>query len=112
MENRILIPGSEWVYFKIYTGIKTADTILKNECIKFVSELIKNDIIDIWFFIRYSDPDFHIRLRLHLKETRNISIIFSHFFEIFFPVVNTGHVWNIQCDTYKREMERYGVKSI
>ena len=31
MEKRTFIPGSEWIYYKIYTGIKTADSILKNE---------------------------------------------------------------------------------
>ena len=25
MTQRIFIPGSQWLYFKIYTGIKTAD---------------------------------------------------------------------------------------
>ena len=108
----MFIPGSEWVYFKIYTGTKTADAILKNELQGYVREMLNNDIVDKWFFIRYNDPDFHIRLRLHLKETRNFGVVFSRFYEIFRPIVNTGLVWNIQCDTYKREMERYGVNSI
>ena len=25
MVNRKFVPGSEWLYFKIYTGVKTAD---------------------------------------------------------------------------------------
>jgi thiopeptide-type bacteriocin biosynthesis protein len=112
MENRIFIPGSEWVYFKLYTGTKTADAILKNEMIGYVREILKNNMIDKWFFIRYSDPEFHIRLRLHLKETRNFTCIFNRFFEYFQPIVNADLVWNIQCDTYKREMERYGTNTI
>ncbi|MDR1180381.1 MAG: thiopeptide-type bacteriocin biosynthesis protein [Bacteroidales bacterium] len=112
MENRIFIPGSEWAYFKLYTGTKTADAILKNEMIGYVREMLKNNIIDKWFFIRYSDPDFHIRLRLHLKETRNFTCIFNRFFEYFQPIVNADLVWNIQCDTYKREIERYGANTI
>jgi thiopeptide-type bacteriocin biosynthesis protein len=112
MEKRIFIPGSEWVYFKIYTGTKTADAILKNEIYRYVREMLDRSVIDKWFFIRYNDPDFHIRLRLHLKETQDFSYIFSRFFEIFYPFVDTGLVWNVQCDTYKREMERYGVNTI
>ena len=112
MENRTFIPGSEWIYFKLYTGTKTADAILKNEVYGYVREMIENDIIDKSFFIRYSDPDFHIRLRLHLKETRNFTFIFNRFFETLRPVVDSGLVWNIQCDTYQRELERYGVKTI
>ena len=112
MENRIFIPGSEWVYFKIYTGTKTADAILKNELFGYVSEMLKTDIADKWFFIRYSDPDFHIRLRLHLKEMRDFSYVFNRFFEICNPLTDSGLVWNIQCDTYKREIERYGANTI
>ena len=112
MKNRTFIPGSEWVYFKIYTGTKTADVILKNELNGYIKDVMKNDYIDKWFFIRYTDPDFHLRLRLHLKETRDFNYIFNRFFEMFFPVVDSGLVWNIQCDTYQREMERYGLETI
>ena len=112
MEKRTFIPGSEWIYFKIYTGTKTADAILKNELYGYVYELLKNDIINKWFFIRYNDPDFHLRLRLHLKETQSFNDVFKLFNETCNPLVNTGLVWNIQCDTYQREMERYGDKTI
>jgi thiopeptide-type bacteriocin biosynthesis protein len=112
MENRIFIPGSEWVYFKLYTGTKTADAILKTELYGYVCEMLRDGIIDKWFFIRYSDPDFHIRLRLHLKDTPNFSYIFNRFFVICNPLIDAGLVWNIQCDTYRRELERYGANSI
>jgi len=112
MENRIFIPGSEWVYFKLYTGTKTADAILKNEIYGFVREMLDGDIADKWFFIRYSDPNFHIRLRLHLKDSRDFGSVFNRFYQILCPVVNSGLVWNIQCDTYQREMERYGANTI
>ena len=112
MENRTFIPGSEWIYFKIYTGTKTADAILKNELYNYVNEMLKNGIADRWFFIRYSDPDFHIRLRLHLNETRDFNYIFNRFFESFQPIIDAGLAWNIQCDTYNRELERYGNNSI
>lgn len=112
MNNRTFIPGSEWVYFKIYTGIKTADNILKNELSDYVREMQINNIIDKWFFIRYTDPHFHIRLRLHLKDIKNYSIIFNRFFDYFQPTVNSELVWNIQCDTYQREIERYGTNTI
>lgn len=49
MEDRMFIPGSEWLYFKIYTGTKTADSILKKELYAFVKEMIKCDLIDRWF---------------------------------------------------------------
>jgi len=80
VERKTFIPGSEWVYFKLYTGTKTADMILKNEIYEYVNGLLKNDSINQWFFIRYSDPDFHLRLRLHLKKARDFTCIFNRFF--------------------------------
>ena len=112
MEKKTFIPGSEWVYFKLYTGTKTADEILKNELNSFVTEMLKNEVIDKWFFIRYTDPDFHLRLRLHMKEARNFTLIFNQFHDTFYPLVDSGYIWNIQCDTYQREMERYSYDTI
>jgi len=112
MENRTFIPGSEWVYFKIYTGTKTADAILKNEMYGYVKYMMYNSMIDKWFFIRYYDPDFHIRLRLHLKNIRDFNSIFNRFFDTFQPLVDADMVWKIQCDTYQREIERYGSNTI
>jgi len=112
MEQRIFIPGSEWVYFKIYTGTKTADTILKNNIYHYIREMAENDVINKWFFIRYSDPDFHIRLRLHLKDLKHFNFIFNRLSESFYPLIHNGLVWNILCDTYKREIERYGANTI
>ncbi len=112
MKNQIFIPGSEWVYFKIYSGPKTADKILRDEIFKFIREMLGNNIIDKWFFIRYADPDFHLRIRLHLIEPRNFSHLFNLFYQIFIPIVHSGLVWNIQCDTYQREIGRYGANTI
>lgn len=112
MLNRTFIPGSEWVYFKLYTGTKTADMILTNELYGYVREMFDNDIIDKWFFIRYADPDFHIRLRFHLKNAWNFNCIFQRFLVTFQHIVDSGYIWNIQCDTYQREIERYGFNSI
>jgi thiopeptide-type bacteriocin biosynthesis protein len=112
MENKTFIPGSEWVYFKLYTGTKTADAILQNELYRYVKELLNTGIIDKWFFIRYTDPDFHLRIRLHLKEIRNFTLVFNRFFEVFNPLINKGFVWDVQCNTYQREIERYGSNTV
>ena len=108
MIRRTFIPGGDWVYFKLYTGAKIADIIIKNELGKYIFELKQNDIIDKWFFIRYFDSEFHIRLRIHLKENQSFNLVFNRFFEICNSLIETGLGWNIQCDTYNRELERYG----
>ncbi len=112
MITRTFIPGSEWLYFKIYTGTKTADTILKKNLYPWMCELLKEKIIDKWFFVRYIDPDFHIRLRLHLINNISFQSVFRSFYQTVNKLVDDGLIWNIQCDTYQRELERYGTNII
>lgn len=106
--RRYFIPGDSWLYYKIYTGTKSADLLL-TEVIKPVSELfMAKSYIDKWHFIRYSDPKFHIRLRFHIKESQFISDIMILLANQLDPYVSKDIIWNIELDTYQRELERYG----
>ncbi|WP_127138032.1 thiopeptide-type bacteriocin biosynthesis protein [Flagellimonas oceanensis] len=64
--------GSEWLYYKIYIGPQTGDALLSQAIKPLVSNLIGRKLIDKWFFIRYTDPDFHIRIRLKISDTKYI----------------------------------------
>lgn len=110
--ERIFIPGSEWLYMKIYTGQKSADGILANYLRPFILRIKKDGLCDRFFFIRYSDPDFHIRVRLHIPDTTNYGQVFSMFYETFNKCASNHLITNITCDTYKREIERYGADLI
>lgn len=112
MIRRTFIIGSEWLFYKIYTGPKTADRIL-TEVIKPVSEeLLKNGLIDSWFFIRYSDPKFHLRVRFHQPNFENNSSIIQMLYDALLPFVDSNLIWKITTDTYSREIERYGLTLI
>jgi len=58
--KRTFIPGDEWLYIKLYTGYKTADTILTEILPEIISKLKDEQLIDKWFFIRYYDPHYHL----------------------------------------------------
>lgn len=60
--HRTFIPGSQWVYIKLYTGEKTADDLLIQVIAPVIKKVQKAQHIKKWFFIRYSDPDFHLRI--------------------------------------------------
>lgn len=112
MVGRKFIPGSEWLYFKLYTGVKTADRLLAAYISKFVDDLKREGVVDKFFFIRYSDPGFHIRLRLHMSDKSGYTEVFSRFDSIFSECVNNSILSNIICDTYVREIERYGSETM
>jgi thiopeptide-type bacteriocin biosynthesis protein len=59
--------GSEWLYYKLYTGVKTADLILLEKLYSVILELKEKNLIIKWFFIRYKDTDEHLRIRFLLK---------------------------------------------
>lgn len=105
--QRSFIPGSEWIYIKVYTGSNTADKILVNELTKIISVLERKKYVDKWFFIRYSDPDFHLRIRIRVKDCNFIGEVLRLFYRYFNKLVDNDRVWKIQLDTYNRELERY-----
>jgi thiopeptide-type bacteriocin biosynthesis protein len=105
-------PFSEWIYFKIYTGTKTADKILIRQIDKITKKLSKNGVIKKWFFIRYSDPKNHLRIRFQLSNSASFNELNNLLQKEFSPLVKNGLIWKIQTDTYQRELERYGKASI
>ncbi|MDQ0065156.1 thiopeptide-type bacteriocin biosynthesis protein [Chryseobacterium lathyri] len=112
MEKRKFIPGSKWLYLKIYTGVKTADIILEKALQPLVENFQENNYISQWFFIRYNDPKPHVRVRFKLSNTDDYSRIFDKTNEALQEYIESGEISNIVIDTYNREIERYGENTI
>lgn len=112
MVKRKFVPGSEWLYFKIYTGIKTADIILEESIEPLVTYFKENNLISQWFFIRYSDPNPHLRLRFKLTQTENYTEVLHKVNTTLTEYTNSGEISNILIDIYNREIERYGSNTI
>lgn len=104
--------GSEWLFLKIYCGIKTIDSIISDKLTSITNKLIHDKVIDKWFFIRYADPDIHIRLRLHVIDFSKYGYILELINSTFDYLINDNIVFKLQMDTYKRELERYGHNTI
>lgn len=106
--KRSFFPGTGWVYLKIYCGAQTSDKILKECILSSIKKLKKAFLINKWFFIRYQDPDHHIRLRiLHSLEKCNSEMILHLLYKYLAKYQKFGIVWKVTIDTYKREVERY-----
>ena len=108
--QRDYILGDEWIYYKIYTGYSTSDIILVDIITPISQSLIKEKIIDKWFFIRFSDPENHLRVRFHLADSNNFNIVIQRLKTILKQYLKSNLIWNIQLDTYRPEIERYGGK--
>lgn len=106
--KRVFIPGSEWLYLKLYTGHKSAENLLIDYLYPMSMKLKNQGIINDFFFIRYTDPNFHIRFRLKVDNVLNYGQVFQSINQTLSPCIDNGMIADIQCDTYRREMERYG----
>ncbi len=108
----IFIPGSEWLYFKLYCGVYVSDEILLSKIKPIAEILIKENKITHWFFIRYADPENHLRIRFHLSEDKYFSNLVGLVSKSLKEEVESKIIWKITIDSYDRETDRYGYNTI
>ena len=110
--QRSFLPGSEWLYFKIYVGTATADIILVEYLYPTVKILLEDGIIKNWFYIRYSDPETHLRVRFKVSDLSQNGNIINAVYECLKTQFSQGLIPKIQIDSYNREIERYSAHNI
>jgi lantibiotic biosynthesis protein len=101
------LPGSEWLYLKLYCGTSTADGLLRDVIASLIAHARAQQRIDRWFFIRYGDPDWHIRLRLHGTPSDLAALLVDVRAQIE-PLLADASIARLAVDTYRPELERYG----
>lgn len=110
--KRSFVPGEDWLFFKVYCGVSTSDELLVKKILPLAHRLMKEKVIVRWFFIRYSDPDFHLRVRFLLDSTGQVGYVMTKTRESLAAYLKTNEVSKVVVDTYQREIERYGAKYI
>lgn len=106
--DKIKLPFDEWASIYVYINEAIADEFISTELSDFILKLKQFSGFKKWFFIRYKDPKFHIRVRINGT---------SKF--LAGPAVNELRTWSnrlikanliskISINTYEREIEKYG----
>jgi thiopeptide-type bacteriocin biosynthesis protein len=108
MEADKYLPFDEWIYLKIYTGYRTADKILKEILQPAWLAYYKNGKTEKWFYIRYTDTDFHLRFRIKLSDPSFRHEILQQIINELKPYSRSGLIWKVDVSTYTPEKERYG----
>jgi thiopeptide-type bacteriocin biosynthesis protein len=106
--QRLFPPGSEWLYLKLYTSEGLLEWLLSQQIKPLVANVREAGLVDSWFFIRYGDPEWHLRLRLHGDPTTLMTRVLPLAHARLDPLLQSGALWKVQLDTYDRETERYG----
>lgn len=109
-KERILLPGDEdWWYYNIYCSDNSViDDLIADEISTICEELLNKKIIKKYFFMRYADPDVHIRLRIQVDHD-NINL--NRILEInnwLSILKEKNKIKKVTLGTYEREIERYG----
>ncbi|GAA2423080.1 lantibiotic dehydratase [Streptomyces macrosporus] len=104
--TRVHLPGEDWLFAKLYAEPAAHDALLADRLPALLAEVEADT--DRWFFIRYRDPEPHLRLRFHgapdaLRE-RVLPALSRH----VRAMIDAGAVRTMELDVYRPETDRYG----
>ncbi|MFF2126539.1 lantibiotic dehydratase [Streptomyces olivochromogenes] len=102
------LPGSSWLYGKIYSA--QHDLLLAAELKALVSSLPPG--VTDWFFLRYRDPDPHIRLRFHGDPDLLSGPVLHRLRTWADSAVEKGLARRLELASYEPEYERYGGQTL
>src|SRR5579875_2524691 len=106
--ERRRFPGEDWAYLKLYAALSQHEEIIAGPLREIVSVLQKQKLIDRWFFIRYFDPEPHLRVRFHAREGVDVQTIHTNVLPWSAHLARHGLLQRSSLETYEREVERYG----
>lgn len=101
-------PGSEWLTVKLYAGAALADRVLLEAAAPAAEALRASGAVTEWFFLRFGDPDWHVRLRLHGDPDRLVREAIPALHDATAAWLADGRLHRVALDTYVREVRRYG----
>jgi thiopeptide-type bacteriocin biosynthesis protein len=110
--KKTLIPFEDCLSLKIYCGERIAEYILANELAPLLKSFTNLNKSNYWFFIRYHDPDPHLRIRLFSADRLLLFNTYQLIEKKIASYVKDDIIFSLQIDTYKREFERYGRNSL
>ncbi|MBV9026711.1 MAG: lantibiotic dehydratase [Streptomycetaceae bacterium] len=99
-------PGGEWLYAKLYSPLAAQDTILTRYLPRLLTAVAGE--VDRWFFLRYHDPESHLRLRFHGDPTALAARLLPTLRDWVDGLRQARLAGNLVLDTYHPELERYG----
>jgi len=106
------MPGDKWLYIRIYAGYNTADKLLTAILQPIADKLIRKKLAHSWFFIRYADPDIHLRFRIKLYDECSSRSVLSEVQKALKIYLDQDLIWKVDIASYQPEIERYGSLTI
>ena len=117
----VFSPGSEWLFLKFYYGAGfasdpttaelIADDLLGRLVAPLISELEARELLSDFHFVRYRDPEAHLRLRLRPRGMSALQLLDTLREKLDAEArARAFDKWLVA--TYEREVDRYGGASL
>ncbi|MBK7861293.1 MAG: lantibiotic dehydratase [Archangiaceae bacterium] len=101
-------PGDEWLFARVTVAVASADRLLTELLKPLLDELHAEPRFKGWFFVRYTDPDHHLRLRFRGEPAFLLGELWPRLHASFEYARGAGLIAREELGTYVREVERYG----
>jgi thiopeptide-type bacteriocin biosynthesis protein len=98
------LPGDRWATAKLYGSSSSLETVLRDKLDGLLGSLPPHG----WFFIRYADPDVHLRVRFRPEEPADDGELRRRVEAWAAELEASGWIRRFVWDTYDRETARYG----
>jgi thiopeptide-type bacteriocin biosynthesis protein len=99
-------PGGAWIYAKLYATPERQDEILTQQLPALLQRCSPH--LDRWFYLRYRDPEHHLRLRLRASAQADTALLLGELHSWFLDLRSAGLAGRLTLDSYDPEVERYG----
>jgi thiopeptide-type bacteriocin biosynthesis protein len=106
--SRDRLPGSDWLYLRLHGSPLTLDRLLAETLAPLAEQLRQEGLCSGWFYIRYGDPDWHLRLRFQGQPQRLLSDLLPRLHTCFDQLIAEQQLSRVEIGSYQRELERYG----
>jgi thiopeptide-type bacteriocin biosynthesis protein len=106
--TRLRPPGSEWLFMKLYCSRSTQDEVIATHLRTFAEFAVGSSLADSWFFVRFADPEHHLRIRFHGQPGLLMGALMNQVCAWATNLLESGHCSRFSFETYEREIERYG----
>lgn len=100
--------GGAWMYYKLYCGQSQMDELLVQHLRPLMQGLQAAGQCGHWFFIRYADPEQHLRLRAWCPQAAQRQALSEAFAALSAELAEKGLFWKLEMGGYQREVQRYG----
>jgi thiopeptide-type bacteriocin biosynthesis protein len=101
-------PGSEWLYLKCYGGPQCLEEWLVRCLHPLIRQWRREQVFRLFHFVRYLDPDYHLRIRFLIPEPGSMTAIVGEINRSMKELVESERIWKMELCTYRPETGRYG----